>query len=1202
MCVLSSPLIARSELGMNEKSVAELSRADYLVVFDARVDDLVTLRAALLPSRIQSVVVAADEDGLLTITQTLAQTGARHLAIVSHGEPGRIYLGLEPIDLDTLQAQERLFQEWCVEEIALYVCEAGVDVPFVTQLGVLTGARVSASQQKVGSAALGGSWQLDGQMNMPFAPNALVDYAGVLATFTGSTGDDEANGITGLISGFSGGDPAELQDAIGDVFIAGAGNDTVIGGSGNDQVFGEIGNDSLVGGGGNDFIEGGVDNDTIVGGDGNDELYGQDGNDSLAGGSGNDLVIDRDGNDTFDGGIGEDLYWMQLAGVTTNIVFTADRLQNVETARIVTGSGNDDINISSVLGSSVWGNTSVAAGAGNDTVVGSSGNDQLFGEAGNDSLVGGGGNDFIEGGVDNDTIIGGDGNDELYGQDGNDSLAGGGGDDIVIDRDGGDTVDGGTGEDLYWLQLSGATTNIVFSADRLQNVEKAIINTGSGNDNINISSAPGSSVWGNSSVAAGAGNDTAIGSSGNDQLFGEGGDDYLVGGDGNDFIEGGIGSDALVGIDSVSADTLLGGAGDDVYYIDTGDVVIEVANEGTDTVYANGNFTLTANVEHLILQASATNGTGNDLGNYIAANTTLGVTISGLAGNDSLVGGTDNDSLIGGADNDSIEGKSGSDTIEGGTGNDTLYGGGDNDTLLGGTETDYLFGEAGSDFLNGDAGNDILYGGTENDTLLGGDDNDYLSGDAGLDSLVGGAGNDALYGIDGVGADTLLGGTGDDVYYLDAGDLIVEVADEGTDTVYANGSFTLTANAENLILQASATNGTGNDLGNYIAANTTLGVTISGLAGNDSLVGGSGNDSLLGGADNDSIEAKQGNDTLEGGAGNDTLYGGGDNDTLLGGTEDDYLFGDAGTDSLDGGNGNDFLFGGAENDTLLGGAGNDYLVGDTGTAFLDGGTGNDTLFGESGNDTLLGGTENDYLFGEAGADSLNGGAGNDILLGGDGNDSLVGGAGDDIYSISSNGDIVTEVANEGEDLVYASSNYTLTAHVEHLILQGTATNGTGNDLSNFILGNSTLVGTLVGLAGNDSLYGGAANDTLIGGAGDDLLAGGDGIDQFLFGDSGVVFNTLGIDTISGFVGDQLVLSQSTFTGLSTGSSLSAADFATVTTDADAATSTGLIVYNSNNGNLFYNQDRDTSGFGSGGQFASLTGNPGLAASNFTVVA
>jgi Ca2+-binding RTX toxin-like protein len=67
-------------------------------------------------------------------------------------------------------------------------------------------------------------------------------------------------------------------------------------------------------------------------------------------------------------------------------------------------------------------------------------------------------------------------------------------------------------------------------------------------------------------------------------------------------------------------------------------------NSGTDTVSASINYTLTANVENLVLTVVALNGTGNDLNNIITGN----------AGNNILTGGLGNDTYIGGAGVDSF--------------------------------------------------------------------------------------------------------------------------------------------------------------------------------------------------------------------------------------------------------------------------------------------------------------------------------------------------------------------------------------------------------------------------------------------------------------------------------------------------------------------------------------------------------------------
>ena len=94
---------------------------------------------------------------------------------------------------------------------------------------------------------------------------------------------------------------------------------------------------------------------------------------------------------------------------------------------------------------------------------------------------------------------------------------------------------------------------------------------------------------------------------------------------------------------------------------------------------------------------------------------------------------------------------------------------------------------------------------------------------------------------------------------------MTEGAGGGTDTVFAATSYTLAASAQVEFLRAQGTVGlalTGN----------TFSHTIVGGAGNDTLTGGTGNDVLSGGAGNDVLDGGAGNDVLIGGAGNDVFH------------------------------------------------------------------------------------------------------------------------------------------------------------------------------------------------------------------------------------------------------------------------------------------------------------------------------------------
>lgn len=167
--------------------------------------------------------------------------------------------------------------------------------------------------------------------------------------------------------------------------------------------------------------------------------------------------------------------------------------------------------------------------------------------------------------------------------------------------------------------------------------------------------------------------------------------------------------------------------------------------------------------------------------------------------------------------------------------------------------------------------NDKLYGDDDNNVLYGGNKDDYLSGGAGSDTLYGGDGNDTLDG--GANRDVMIGGKGDDTYYVsNATDKIIELGNEGIDTVISDIDYQLKDNVENLTLVGNRANtrGLGNNLNNVIR-------------GNDE------NNELLGFG---------GSDYLYGGVGDDTLYGGADDDTLVGGTGNDFLSGSTGSDTF----------------------------------------------------------------------------------------------------------------------------------------------------------------------------------------------------------------------------------------------------------------------------------------------------------------
>ncbi|MDB5802437.1 MAG: Hemolysin-type calcium-binding region, partial [Rhodocyclales bacterium] len=225
-----------------------------------------------------------------------------------------------------------------------------------------------------------------------------------------------------------------------------------------------------------------------------------------------------------------------------------------------------------------------------------------------------------------------------------------------------------------------------------------------------------------------------------------------------------------------------------------------------------------------------------------------------------------------------------------------------------------------------------------------------------------------------------------------------------------------------------------------------------------------------------------------------TLNGTSAAEKLTGTAADDKINGLAGNDTLIGAAGNDTLDGGTGNDSLSGGTGNDtYLVDSTSDIVTENAAEGTDLIQASVTWTLGTNVENLTLTGTSAingtgntlANVLTGNSAANTLDGGTGADTLIGGAGNDTYLVDNTGDVVTENAAEGTDLVKASITYTLGTNLENLTLTGTtALNGTGNTLDNVLTGNSA-INTLTGGAGNDTLDGAGGADSLIGGTGND---------------------------------------------------------------------------------------------------------------------
>ena len=677
-------------------------------------------------------------------------------------------------------------------------------------------------------------------------------------------------------------------------------------------------------------------------------------------------------------------------------------------------------------------------------LVGTPQNDTLFGADGNDTLYGDTGNDMLDGGMGADTYLfgRGDGQDRImgWGENSQDKLQFGS--NIAMT----DVAVSVMGSDLL-LTLKGSNDSVCI---------QGYMNTVP-TDRMTIRFADGSAwdgmtvdrklfanddflggTMGNDNLDGGLGNDTLFGADGNDTLYGDTGNDMLDGGMGADtYLFGrGDGQDQIMGWGENSQDKLQFGSG-----ISMADVAVSVMGSdllltlkgSNDSVCIQG-YMNTAPTDRMTIRFAdgitwsdadirarvITYGTaGNDgiVGDYDSTNR-----IFGLDGDDAIVGGSLNDLINGGSGNDQLYGEAGNDTLDAGAGADTLTGGEGDDIYVVDNVGDKITeaANAGTDLIQ----SSITYGlagiYVENLTLTG---TDAINGTGNSlkNVLTGNSGNNILNG--GTDADTMMGGNGNDTYVVDnVGDVVTESANAGTDLVQSSVTYALSANIENLSLTGTtAINGAGNALDNMLIGNSAI-------------------------------------NTLTGGDGNDTVDGGAGADKLLGGLGYDTYVVDSSSDVV----------------TEVANAGTD-LVQSSVTYTLGANIENLTLTGT----TAINGTGNildNILIGNTAVNTLTGGDGNDTLDGGVGADRLFGGTGDDIYVVDNRGDVVTEAASAGTDLVQSSITYTLGANVESLTLTGTsAINGTGNTLNNVLVGNS----------GNNTLSGGTGADTMQGGAGND---------------------------------------------------------------------------------------------------------------------
>ena len=325
--------------------------------------------------------------------------------------------------------------------------------------------------------------------------------------------------------------------------------------------------------------------------------------------------------------------------------------------------------------------------------------------------------------------------------------------------------------------------------------------------------------------------DTA-GMEGDDLIRGSNGRDILIDALGSNTLYGDLGYDQISTVDDdtsqVTSDTVVGGFGEDLMFVDNDDVVSGGAHddrfqvitdiesdavtitdfEDGDTLYlraANGGYVIQ---ERITTELTADGEDTNVLLDGVVAVILEGTTVlaDGAIDNPTappIFGTLEADTLEIGEFGDRVIGFDGDDVISFAAGEDTT-----------GRDMDVMSG-SGDDTIYGGGGSDEFYGGYGNDIL-------NSAGPAGnpADTVFGGAGDDTFYAD---GGDTLIGGTGADEFNIDFSDpetTAVAIDDFNPATEQLNIDVSLVLDAVLTVTYEIAAGGSGTNLlvdGNVVA-------------------------------------------------------------------------------------------------------------------------------------------------------------------------------------------------------------------------------------------------------------------------------------------------------------------------------------------------------------------------------------------------
>jgi len=505
---------------------------------------------------------------------------------------------------------------------------------------------------------------------------------------------------------------ATTNDAFPNTITGGAGNDIILGlGAGDTITTGEGANLVFGGNGQTDTADG---SDLISAGTGADTIYGNAGNDTIQGTG----AVANTGSDVIYGGLGTDtINSSLLAGDVTSIYggggFTdtvdgADAITIASNAGtlFVTGNAGDDV---IRLNAQAVGSASVYGGLGNDNigVTTTGGNALIAGQAGTDTI------NYQGGAQSNTTIFGGSaitdstdvadtinatvagGNATIYSNGGGDTLG------LTLSAASRTTVYSGVGADNISINIQGVDAATASSVTIFGGSDSDVISVTGGNEFYNAVIFGGSGIFDSADTA-----DTIIGGAGNEIIYGNGGNDVITTGAGIDQVFGGAGNDTINALTSGNltvADRIDGNEGSDVLnFLGTGGAAtqlngvtnIETINVTGSAVTVTSLDSLVSSAQTLVLNAGAVTTSFVFDG---AAETDGSFNITGsTAAADTITGGSLADTIVGGAGGGSLAGGAGNDLISGGSGVETITGGTGIDSMTGGAGADTFVFAAGA--------------------------------------------------------------------------------------------------------------------------------------------------------------------------------------------------------------------------------------------------------------------------------------------------------------------------------------------------------------------------------------------------------------------------------------------------------------------------------------------------------------------------